>query len=189
MWACQQFVLLKFLSNLNLNMVYGTFYVNHDVSKCRFSCLQIYIKPWMLVILLCDRLDCNESGVAFFLCVFLFFFFFFSPQKLTLSTVNSSYMHCSQVSQIPLFSNFFIKNGSHDTIYTFKNYLATVFLISIFSFSNNKLNPNGPCVSMHKDPVGCKTTLLCMGESFSYSLHRESNKNYNLVRINLFISF
>ena len=75
-WACQQFVLLKFLSNLNLNMVYGTFYVNHDVSKCRFSCLQIYIKPWMLVILLCDRLDCNESGVVFFLCVFLFFFFF-----------------------------------------------------------------------------------------------------------------
>ena len=43
--------------------------------------------------------------------------------------------------------------------------------------------------SMHKDPVVCKTTLLCMGESFSYSLHRESNKNYNLVRVNRFISF
>ena len=35
-----------------------------------------------------------------------------------------------------------IKNESHDTIYTFKNYFATVF--SIFSFSNNKFNPNGP---------------------------------------------
>ena len=32
--------------------------------------------------------------------------------------------------QISLFINFFIKNGSHDTIHTFKNYFATVF----FSF-------------------------------------------------------
>ena len=29
-----------------------------------------------------------------------------------------------------LFSNFFIKNGSHSTIYTFKKYFATVFLVS-----------------------------------------------------------
>ena len=35
-----------------------------------------------------------------------------------------------------------IKNESHGTFYTFKNYFATVF--SIFSFSNNKFNPNGP---------------------------------------------
>ena len=34
-----------------------------------------------------------------------------------------------------------IKNRSYGTIYTFKNYFATVF--SVFSFSNNKLNPNG----------------------------------------------
>ena len=32
--------------------------------------------------------------------------------------------------QISLFSNFFIKNGSHCIIYTFKNYFVTVF----FSF-------------------------------------------------------
>ena len=37
-----------------------------------------------------------------------------------------------------------IKNGSHDTIHTIKNYFATV--LSVFSFSNNKLNPNGPFV-------------------------------------------
>ena len=42
-----------------------------------------------------------------------------------------------------IFSNFFIKNRSHDTIHTFKNYFATVFSISVFSFSKNKLNPNG----------------------------------------------
>ena len=45
---------------------------------------------------------------------------------------------------IPLFNNFFIKNGSHNTIHTFKNYFATVFSVSVFSFSKNKLNPNGP---------------------------------------------
>ena len=33
---------------------------------------------------------------------------------------------------------------SHDTIHTFKNYFATVF--SVFSFRNNKFNPNGPKV-------------------------------------------
>ena len=39
-----------------------------------------------------------------------------------------------------------IKNESHGTIHTFKNYFATVFLV--FSFSNNKLNPNGSYVSV-----------------------------------------
>ena len=39
--------------------------------------------------------------------------------------------------QISLFNNFFIKNGFHGTIYTFKNYFVTVF----FSF---QLYPNGP---------------------------------------------
>ena len=37
-----------------------------------------------------------------------------------------------------------IKNKSHGTIHTFKNYFTTVFLD--FSFSNNKFNPNGPYV-------------------------------------------
>ena len=35
--------------------------------------------------------------------------------------------------QISLFSNFFIKNGSHGTIYTFKNYFATMFFSFQFS--------------------------------------------------------
>ena len=50
------------------------------------------------------------------------------------------------VPQIIFFSNFFIKNGSQNTIYTFKNYFATVFSVSVFSFSKNKLNPNTPLV-------------------------------------------
>ena len=35
--------------------------------------------------------------------------------------------------QISLFNNFFIKNGSHSTIYTFKNYFITVFFSFQFS--------------------------------------------------------
>ena len=63
--------------------------------------------------------------------VFLFFFFLCMNSKL-------AWVHCS-----PLFTHcLHIKNGSHDTIYTFKNYFAIV--LSVFSFSNNKLNPNGP---------------------------------------------
>ena len=45
-----------------------------------------------------------------------------------------------QDSQTSLFSNFFIKNGSYDTIYTFKNYFTTMF----FSF---QLYPNGPLLN------------------------------------------
>ena len=60
--------------------------------------------------------------------------------------------------QILLFSNFFIKNESRGTIYTFKNYFTTVFSISIFSFSNNKLNPNRPYIS--------KTHFLFVGQGF-----------------------
>ena len=42
-----------------------------------------------------------------------------------------------------------IKNGSYDTIHTFKNYFTTVLLIFsfqflVFSFSNNEFNSNKP---------------------------------------------
>ena len=45
--------------------------------------------------------------------------------------------------QISFFINFFIKNGSHSTSHTFKNYFATVF--SVFSF--NKIS------SIQTDPI------------------------------------
>ena len=60
-----------------------------------------------------------------------FLFYFFQPHYLTKSTVNNTRMHCSWVSQIPLFSQFFIKNGSHSTIHTFKNYFPTIYSISV----------------------------------------------------------
>ena len=43
-----------------------------------------------------------------------------------------------------------IKNRSHDTIYTFKNYFATVFSV----FNNNKLNPNGPNIEQKIRKMG-----------------------------------
>ena len=43
-------------------------------------------------------------------------------------------VHCSQDPQISFFNKIFIKNESHDTIYTFKNYFTIEF--SVF----NKIN-------------------------------------------------
>ena len=61
--------------------------------------------------------------------LFFFFFFFFEPKCLTFF-VNSERCALFINPQISLFNNFFIKNGSHSAIYTFKNYFAIVF----FSF-------------------------------------------------------
>ena len=72
------------------------------------------------------RLDWVESCV----CVCSFTFFFFLPTAFDFFTVNRAPVHCSRVPQITLFSNFFIKNGSYNIIYTFKNYFATVFSVS-----------------------------------------------------------
>ena len=48
--------------------------------------------------------------------------------------VNSARYALFTDPQILLFNNFFIKNGFHDTIYTFKNYFPTVFFSFIFQF-------------------------------------------------------
>ena len=75
----------------------------------------------------------------------LFFFFLICSIRTCWLFYNKQYIYVLFTDpQILLFSNFFIKNGSHGTIYTFKNYFTTVFLVSVFSFSKNKLNPNGP---------------------------------------------
>ena len=93
--------------------------------------------------------------------VFHFFFFFFGfhvfQEVMWLLFINNSHIgwlfHDEQYTrtlfmdpQIPLFSNFFIKNESHDTIHTFKNYFATVFLVFSFQFQQNKFYPNGPVI-------------------------------------------
>ena len=97
----------------------------------------------------------------FTFCSFFLFFFFHAFQRV----MQLLFMHCSLNSsrkcwlfhgeqcihalftdpQISLFSNFFIKNGSHNTIHTFKNYFAIVFSVSVFSF--NKIS------SIQTDPI------------------------------------
>ena len=51
----------------------------------------------------------------------------------TKNTIHALFTHC-----------LCTVHESHNTIHTFKNYFATVFLV--FSFNNNKFNPNGPYV-------------------------------------------
>ena len=63
------------------------------------------------------RLDPHLHSFPFFF-FFLFFNYMLAP------------VHYSQVPQISLFNHFFIKNRSHSTIHTFKNYFATVFSVS-----------------------------------------------------------
>ena len=50
----------------------------------------------------------------------------------TKNTVYTRFMYCSCTVY-----------GSHNTIHTFKNYYFTT-VFSVFSFSNNKFNSNGP---------------------------------------------
>ena len=114
-----------------------------------------------------------QFGLRLFLCLclcFLFFIFFnqkhmntaasgsralcTGPTPLSTSThcpamaLSVGPLYCLQDPQISLFNNFFIKNGSHNTIHTFKNYFAIIF--SVFSFNNNKFNPNEPNIYYHR---------------------------------------
>ena len=92
-------------------------------------------------------LDSNYCGIWVFVLRFsLFFFSFFFCSARICWLFHGEQCICALFTnpQIPLFNNFFIKNGSHGTIHTFKNYFATVFSVSVFSFSKNKLNPNVP---------------------------------------------
>ena len=97
--------------------------------------------------------------VCYVLCFCVFpFFFFFTPFPPTGGTVHVQYMNSSHNfwpffheqyiralftdPQISFFINFFIKNESHSTIHTFKNYFVTVFSVFSFQFQQNKFYPN-----------------------------------------------
>ena len=72
--------------------------------------------------------------------------------------------------QISLFSNFFIKNGSHDTIHTFKNYFATVF----FSF-NFQLYSNESLIVKCYSQLDC-WLLNCKSGALTIILHGNMEK-------------
>ena len=85
--------------------------------------------------------------------VFVCFFFFFSrvlenavTVQWTVRLFNHEQYICALFTepQISLFSNFFIKNGFHGTIHTFKNYFTIMFSVFSFQFQQNKFYPNRP---------------------------------------------
>ena len=90
--------------------------------------------------------------------VFSFFFFFFFLVKSAFVDFSTDALFTDP--QITFFSNFFIKNESHGTIHTFKNYFTTVFSVSVFSFSKNKLNPNEPYIYTKMNYQWVKTLSL-----------------------------
>ena len=66
--------------------------------------------------------------------LFFFFFFFFFPTVVVNQVFPEQCIRALFTDpQTSLFSNIFIKNGSHSTIHIFKNYFAIIF--SVFSFS------------------------------------------------------
>ena len=83
------------------------------------------------------RLGFASVRPRFSVHVFYLFFFFlpafvnFGRQYLLLWTMYTLFTHCAYT--VYVLKN--IKNWSHDTIYTFKNYFATVFSIFSFQFS------------------------------------------------------
>ena len=111
-------------------------------------------------------------------CVLLLFFCFFffstrfqlkqllfihyavnSRRNFLLFSTSVGPVHCSQDPQTSLFNNFFIKNGSHGTIYIFKNYFAIVFSVFSFQFQQNKFYLN--------------RTIVVAGSKLSFQLKRK----------------
>ena len=71
---------------------------------------------------------------------FFFFFFFFFLQR-----VNNNIFTFGKNTVYTLFMHrLYTVHGSHDTIYTFKNYFSIIILV--FNFSKNKLYPNRPYI-------------------------------------------
>ena len=58
-----------------------------------------------------------------------FFFFFFSKRACGYYEFSVGPVYYLRDPKTSLFNNFFIKNGSHSTTYTFKNYFVTIFSI------------------------------------------------------------
>ena len=113
------------------------------INEISFKPCLTYNIVWVLCLFL-------KKNPAFCLSRFAFFFFFkiffIQPHHLIKSSVNSAFVHCSWTHKFHFLATFSLKM-SHTTLFThLKIIFVTVFSVSIFSFSNNKLNPNGSYV-------------------------------------------
>ena len=104
---------------------------------------------WVWICVCCVHVCCN-------VCFSFFFSFFFAFScKGWLFNREQFIRVLFTDPQILLFNNFFIKNGSHDTIHTFKNYFIIVFSVFNFQFQQNKFYPNIPYIIL------CKFFFFC----------------------------
>ena len=120
-----------------LSCRFFSFVNKSSASNLITSALSYLVSVW-IGIMLC---------LAFAFCIFFFHTLPAFRDKFYCScTVHALFMGPTAT----LFKKKKIKNGSHGTIHTFKNYFVTVF--SVFNFSKNKLYPNGPlmiCLCYH----------------------------------------
>ena len=79
--------------------------------------------------------ECLDPRLSYIsrLC-FPFFFFFFLIHAQQLLGDSALVMHYSLLFVHYSLEKKYIKNGSHDTIHTFKNYFVTVFSVFNFQF-------------------------------------------------------
>ena len=118
------------------------------------------------------RLDWAESGVF----SFVFSSFFFLPLRMNSKITwwqKILFIYCSRLHALSMYYLCTV-HRSLDTIYIFKNYFITIFLV--FSFSNNKLNPNLPSDSLW--PISHSHFLYLF--SLSLSLSTSSSPSFSL---------
>ena len=121
-------------SENSLINVYSIYLVKLGISRSkkisRYT-FQNHLTAAFFLQTLIARFGSNLIGVCIFQArVFSFFFFFFPAaivdQVFREQCIRALFMDL----QTSLFNNFFIKNWSHGTIHTFKNYFVTVFSVS-----------------------------------------------------------
>ena len=77
---------------------------------------------------LSTRLNC-VSGSQHLVLWLLFFFFFLEVSFHVIMHCSMGPVHCARDLQTSFFNKTFIKNWSHGTIHTFKNYFAIMFSV------------------------------------------------------------
>ena len=88
--------------------------------------------------------------------------------------------------QTSLFNDFFIKNGSHGTIYTFKNYFTTVISVISFQFQQNKSYPNRPIILQLGAVKGNGDSKIGNFRTFISRLQTNESMYKNLTNPNVF---
>ena len=116
-----------------LSLCFSFFLINSEIFYPQLYSQLIYWShaSWQSIHFVCVWAPRPRFSVhRFLLFFFLAAFVDFGRQYLLLWTVHILFTYCAYT--VYVLKN--IKNGSHDTIYIFKNYFATVFQFSVFSF-------------------------------------------------------